>query len=174
MVRYESHRRTPSCGHLAGIRLDALRLSAPSSFLVVSIWIEVLRDFGPFWHDGITQLQSKMFASRSTASQRYWNGSRSGDCGGHLSAMKSLFNVQEKPVWDVLTQLLSLDSTCTPLSVYAFKDSCWNVLQYIKNQLQKKKKKAVEAENADCGGEFTYTHFGGTWFCICDVLKFTE
>ncbi len=45
-----------------------------------------LRDFGPYWHDSITQLR----ISRSTTSQRCSIGLRSGDCGGHLSKVNSL------------------------------------------------------------------------------------
>ncbi len=49
-----------------------------------------LRDFGPYWHDSITQLLSMMWISRSTTSQRCSIGLRSGDCGGHLSKVNSL------------------------------------------------------------------------------------
>ncbi len=55
-----------------------------------------LRDFGPYWHDSITQLLYICWLHihdanlRSTTSQRCSIGLRSGDCGGHLSKVNSL------------------------------------------------------------------------------------
>ncbi len=69
-----------------------------------------LRDFGPYWHDSITQLlqicrlhNQYIYGtgiSRSTTSQRCSIGLRSGDCGDHLSKVNSL---SKKPVWDDLS-----------------------------------------------------------------------
>ncbi len=54
-----------------------------------------LRDFGPYWHDSITQLlqiccRSMIRISRSTTSQSCFIGLRSCDCRGHLSKVNSL------------------------------------------------------------------------------------
>ncbi len=55
-----------------------------------------LSDFGPYWHDSITQLQQICRLHihdtnlRSTTSQRCSIWLRSGDCGDHLSKVNSL------------------------------------------------------------------------------------
>ncbi len=75
-----------------------------------------LRDFGPYWHDSITQLLQiyRLHIHDAnllwfTKSQRCSIGLRSGDCGGHLSKVNSLScsRNQSEMIWTLWQGALS-------------------------------------------------------------------